>query len=218
MSEEGIETHELREQLEEAKEHAEHAQHGGHDGRAGAAHGGAHTQRGWTLYLSLSTAIIAVFAAIASLQSGAFESEALLKKNEAILTESKATDQWAYFQAKGTKAAIYEAQAESAKGAGGSPELAQKLDARREGYKKEQEEIEKTARELEAEVKARDTEGEEAFHHHHRFALSVTIFQIAIALSAIAALTKRKPLWWVSMAVGAAGAALFLLGFGVLGG
>jgi hypothetical protein len=175
-------------------------------------HGGAGPR--WTLYLSLSTAIIAVFAAVGSLESGANESQALLAKNEAILAQSKATDQWAYFQAKGTKAALFEVQADIAT----TPELAAKMSARGERYKKEQEEIEKEARGLEDEVKKRDAEGEEYFHHHHRFALGVTIFQVSIALSAIAALTRRKQLWWVSMVVGAAGVFYFLKGFDLLGG
>jgi hypothetical protein len=200
---EELETAELREQLEEARERNERGGHGG--GEGGPA---------WTLYLSLSTAIIAVFAAIASLESGANESRALLAKNEAILAQSKATDQWAYYQAKGTKATLFEVQAEIAT----SPEIAAKMSERREKYKKEQEEIEKEARALEKEVKERGEEGEEFFHHHHRFALAVTIFQVSIALAAIAALTRRKPLWWVSMAVGAAGAFYFAKGFGLLGG
>jgi hypothetical protein len=196
MPEESLETHELREKLEEAREHA---QHGGPQ---------------WTLYLSLSTAIIAVFAAIGSLESGANESQALLAKNEAILAQSKATDQWAYYQAKGTKAAIFEVQAEAAS----SRELAAKLGERREKYKKEQDEIEQEARKLEQEVKTHDAMGEDFFHHHHWFALSVTIFQVSIALSAIAALTRRKPLWWVSMLLGIAGALYFAKGFSLLGG
>jgi hypothetical protein len=194
MPEEGLETHELREQMEEARERAEGPR--------------------WTLYLSLSTAIIAVFAAVGSLESGANESRALLAKNEAILAQSKATDQWAYFQAKGTKAAIFEVQAEVAT----APETVAKLKERREAYKKEQDEIQKEAQKLEDEVKARDAEGEEYFHHHHRFALAVTIFQVSIALSAIAALTKHRPLWYVSMVVGAAGVLYFAKGFGLLGG
>jgi hypothetical protein len=194
MPGEGLETHELREQMEEARERAEGPR--------------------WTLYLSLSTAIIAVFAAVGSLESGANESHALLAKNEAILAQSKATDQWAYFQAKGTKAAIFEVQAEVAT----APETVAKLKERREAYKKEQDEIQREAQKLEDEVKAHDAEGEEYFHHHHRFALAVTIFQVSIALSAIAALTKRRPLWYVSMVVGAAGVLYFAKGFGLLGG
>jgi hypothetical protein len=200
MPEEPIETQELREKLEEAKHHLEHGDHG---------EGGR-----WTLYLSLSTAIIAVFAAVAALQSSANESHALLSKNEAILAQSKAGDQWAYFQAKGTKAAIYEVQAEVA----GSPEIAAKMKEHASHYKHEQDEIAKEARALEQEVKDRDAAGEEFFHHHHRFALAVTIFQVSIALAAIAALTRRRPLWYVSMLVGCSGLVFFLKGLGLFGG
>ncbi len=196
MSEEPIETHELREQLEE------HAHHHGEGPR-------------WTLYLSLSTAIIAVFAAVGALQSSNYESHALLAKNEAILSQAKATDQWAWFQAKGMKAAIYEAQAENA--AGNEP-VVKRLEGERDKFRKEQDELKKEADALEAEVKAKGEEGERFFETHHRFALSVTIFQVSIALSAIAALTKRKPLWFVSMIVGATGVLFFLKGFGLLGG
>lgn len=202
MSESPIETHELREQLEESTEHAH-----GH-------HGGGESPQRWTLYLSLSTAIIAVFAAITALQSSSYESKALIAKNDAILAQSKATDSWAYFQAKGMKAAIYEVQAQVTT----SPEQATKLKEQQAKYKAEQDDIEKEARKLEEEVKTQGEVGEEAFHHHHRFALGVTIFQVAIALAAIAALTRRKPLWYVSMLVGASGFVFFLMGFGLLGG
>ena len=101
MTEENLETQEMKAQLEETREHAEHV------------HGSGGDKARWTLHLSLSTAIIAVFAAIASLQSGAAESEALLAKNESILAQAKASDQWAYYQAKNIKMSLYEIQLET---------------------------------------------------------------------------------------------------------
>src|SRR3954468_6191226 len=83
MPDEDLETAELKERIEEGVE------------RALESEGGAGPR--WTLYLSLSTAIIAVFAAIASLESGANSNDAILEKNDAILSQSKASDQWAYF-------------------------------------------------------------------------------------------------------------------------
>ena len=65
----------------------------------------------WIVYLSLSTALIAVLAAIAALESGTYSNQALMQKNEALLTQTKASDQWAYYQAKSVKAAIYATQA-----------------------------------------------------------------------------------------------------------
>jgi hypothetical protein len=205
MTEENLETAELKAQLEETREHAEHAAH--------AAPGGGDKNR-WTLHLSLSTAIIAVFAAIASLQSGAAESAALLSKNESILTQAKASDQWAYFQAKSIKMSLYEVQLETATG----DETIAKFRAKRDKYDHERGEIEREAKALEKDSEEKGKASEEHFHRHHRFALSVTIFQVSIALAAIAALARRRQLWLASMAVGAGGLFYFLKGFGFLGG
>ncbi len=203
MPEEGLETHELREKLDEANEHA-HAAHGG----------GEHHKKsvGWLVQLSLSTALIAVFAAIAALESGSFANDALVEKNEAVLKQSQASDQWAFFQAKGIKSSIYAAQADAL--AISNAEEAHKLQERAKKDTEEQKEIEKKAHELEAEVAEKNKESEHSLHVHHEFAKSVTIFQIAIALSAIAALTRKKPLWFVSLAAGIGGILFFLRGFG----
>ena len=55
MPEEGLETAEISEHVEHAREH-------------GHGHGGG--LEGWIMALSLSTAILAVLAAVASLESG----------------------------------------------------------------------------------------------------------------------------------------------------
>ncbi len=204
MTEENLETQELKAQLEETREHAEHAH----------AHAPEPDKARWTLHLSLSTAIIAVFAAIASLQSGAAESAALLAKNESILAQAKASDQWAYFQAKSIKMSLYEVQLETATG----DDTIAKFRAKRDKYDHERGEVEKEARALEKDSEEKGKASEEHFHRHHRFALAVTIFQVSIALAAIAALARRRPLWLASMAVGAGGLFYFLKGFGLLGG
>jgi acyl-coenzyme A synthetase/AMP-(fatty) acid ligase len=59
---------------------------------------------------SLSTAIIAVIAALASLEAGSTVNEALSKKNDVAVAISKASDQWAFYQAKGIKATVLESQ------------------------------------------------------------------------------------------------------------
>src|ERR1700733_9028390 len=58
---------------------------------------------GWGRYLALTTAIIAVISAIASLQSGTFADKALLEKKSSVLYQSQASDKWSYYQAKGVK-------------------------------------------------------------------------------------------------------------------
>src|SRR5438876_6497809 len=91
MPEDEFETTEFKEKLEEATERAVEQ---------------SERRARWIVYLSFSTAIIAVFAAIAALESGTFSNEALLQKNEALLAQAKASDQWAYYKAKSVKARI----------------------------------------------------------------------------------------------------------------
>ena len=176
MPEEGLETAELREKLEEATEHA----HGG----------GGHKPDPWIVHLSLSTAIIAVFAAIAALESGSYANHALGEKNDAVLAQSQADDEWAYYQAKGIKAALYETQALALKKT--DPELSEKFSKEVERYKHEQKEIEEKAKENTKLVKERQTLGDALFHIHHQFAYAVTIFQVSIAIAAIGALTDPR--------------------------
>jgi len=196
MPEEDLETAELKERIDERLEKSLEEGGGGPS---------------WTLYLSLSTAIIAVFAAIASLQSGANSNDAILEKNEAVLNQSKESDQCAFYQAKGVKAAVVSSEADLL--GASNPELAEKRRGEVRKYKTEQDEIEKLARELSKKVEESNERAERFLERHHRFALSVTMFQVAIALSAIAALTRRKILWYVGLAAGAVGLAMFLRGF-----
>src|SRR3989454_9475532 len=121
MPEDEFETTEFKERLEEATEHAVEA---------------VEQRSRWIVYLSFSTALIAVLAAIAALESGAYSNEALMQKNEALLAQSKASDQWAYYQAKSVKAAIYATQAAALKQT--NPEVAEKAKAETSRYEKEE--------------------------------------------------------------------------------
>src|SRR4030081_528898 len=59
--------------------------------------------------IALSTALFAALAAIAALRAGATVNEALVLKTEATRLQAEASDEWAYYQAKGIKAAVAEA-------------------------------------------------------------------------------------------------------------
>ncbi|MGD0674056.1 MAG: DUF4337 family protein [Polyangiaceae bacterium] len=191
MPEEEIETQDLKERLDEAAEHAEE-----------------HRRAPWLMWLSLSTAVLAVLAAIASLESGSHSNDAILRKDDAILHQSKADDAWGEYQAKSIQATLYTMHADLA----ATADLAAKLrsDAEREGQ--ERREIRRAAEEEQKAVEQFDLASERSLHRHHEFAKSVTIFQVAIALSAIAALTGRKATWWLSLGLGAVGVAFFWSG------
>jgi hypothetical protein len=192
MPEEDLETGELKEHLDHAVEHGEEGPM-------------------WTQYLSVSTAVIAVLAAVASLQSGAYSNDALLAKNDGVLQQAKASDAWSYFQAKGTRATVVATQAEVL--AESNPTAAARMREEATRYRDEQKEIQDKARELEAKVKEDDERAEALLERHHLYARSVTFAQIAIALSAIAALMRKKWLWSVGLAAGAAGFAFMIRGF-----
>ncbi len=196
MPEEEFETTELKEKLDDATERAVEA--------------AEHRSR-WIVYLSFSTALIAVVAAIAALESGTFSNEALIQKNEALLAQAKASDQWAYFQAKSVKATVYTTQAAAAKSS--NPDFAEKAEKEADRYAKEQEEISKTANELEQEVKKDAELSDKSMEHHHRFAYAVTMFQISIALSAVAALSRQKTVWLAGLMISVLGLMYFVDGF-----
>src|SRR6266576_6850227 len=59
--------------------------------------------------IALSTALLAACGAIAALQAGGTVNEALVLKTEAGRLQAEASDQWAYYQAKGIKANVEEA-------------------------------------------------------------------------------------------------------------
>ena len=151
----------------------------------------------WTRYIAVSTAFLAVLAAVGSLQAGKYINEAILEKNDQIGSITKASDKWSYYQAKGIKALI----------------VAKDNPRESERYKKEQEKISEEAKELEKEANHAGQTAAAFVTRHEHFALSVSLFQIAIALSAIAALMRQRRLWLVSLAAGAIGVALLLYGF-----
>ena len=159
--------------------------------------------------IALSTALFAALAAIAALKAGATVNEALVLKTEATRLQAEASDQWAYYQAKGIKAATAEASRTSWLAIAREPpaEYAEK----QKRYGEEQKEIEKKAREKEKERDEKSKEADELLHHHHGFANTVALFQVAIALGAVAALTRSKPVWAASLLLGLAATAVFLI-------
>jgi Domain of unknown function (DUF4337) len=118
-----------------------------------------------------------------------------------MMSQIESSDQWAYYQAKGIKAAVLDAK--MSLGGGASEEDRTKS----ERYQEEQKEIQK-------EANAKQVEAKSNFHQHEIFARSVTMFQIAIAVAAISALTKKRRFWLVSLIFGAAGCVFLALGFG----
>lgn len=161
--------------------------------------------------IALTTAILAALAAVASLRAGGTVNEALVLKNEATTLQAQASDQWAFYQAKGIKSAVAQSSAE----------LLVKLDPARvaafadeaKKYTAQQDTISRQARALESRRDERTREADALLHEHVIYAASVALLQIAIALGAIAALTRSRLVWLGSIGAGVIGAVLFAIGF-----
>jgi hypothetical protein len=176
----------MPEEIEVPVEHLHEAIHEkAHEESHGHAHGGA----GFNMMVALSSAILAVLAAVSALMAGHYA-------NEAMLEQIHASDNWSFFQAKSIKATVLQSKVELLTGLGKSSGAGD--DAKIEQYAKEQKDISKKAKELEA-------ESQHHMNQHQVLARTVTLLQISIALSAIAVLTRKKPLWYLSLLGGAAG-------------
>lgn len=157
--------------LEQTQEHIQHA-----------AHHSEHNQ-GMMTIAALLSAFLAVAAAITALFAGHWA-------NEAMIEQIKASDQWAYYQAKGIKSAIAQMQ--------NDVKASESLQEKIKTYKEEQEQIKEKATELE-------NESHGHLHGHEGLAAAVTIFQVSIALTAIAVLTKKRNFLFMSGAMGIVG-------------
>jgi len=165
----------------------------------------------WLNYLALTTVIFAVCATLSTLKGGGFSTRS-------VISQAQASDQWAYYQSKSIKGYVYELQREKFEmdlktSKGMSRALADDYEKRiatyREKidrYEKEKEEIKKKAEDLE---KRRD----EAQLHSGAFGLAAMFLQIAILLSSIAALMKKKLFWFIGMGGGIIGLLYFFNGF-----
>ncbi len=160
-------------------------------------------------WISLTTALLAVLAAIGSLRAGATVNEALVLKTEATRLQAEASDQWAYYQAKGIKAAVAQS-AQNAWAAAGRPAPGALADQATR-YSAEQGDIQRKAIALEAQRDERSREADRLLEKHHRYATAVALFQIAIALGAIAALTRVRLAWLASLLAGVVGVVMLAI-------
>ena len=78
-------------------------------------------------------------------------------------------------------------------------------------YAREQQEIQALAQAKEHARDEKSAEADRLLERHHGFAYAVALFQIAIALGAVAALTRLPVVWSGSVVVGLVGIVLFAL-------
>jgi len=145
--------------------------------------------------IGLSMAIFAVLLAVATMLSHR-------SHTEEMLLQTRATDQWNFFQAKNIRAHVYEADADLAALLGDrGVQTAADFRAKGERQRAESEKIQHDAEELGKEVevterRARFYDGSELF------------LEAAIVLCSISLLTRARVFWKVSFVAAATGIAV----------
>jgi Domain of unknown function (DUF4337) len=159
---------------------------------------------GWTKYVSLTMVCIAVLAAIATLKGGGFSTRSLKQMNEATFNQAEASDQWSFFEARSIKENLYEIELEHLTAAP-VPDAAAvgKIRDKIAKYEKDKTDITVQAKKYEAARDDARKAAASAAEHSRQMGLSITFFQIAIALGATCLIVKKKPLWIVSSVFGA---------------
>ena len=181
--------------------------HGPHDHELehAAAHSGP---RDFAGRLAVATAIIATVGAVFAYMGGLTQSNAGLYKNDAAIKKTEASNQWNYYQAKSSKQNLAELALELA------PESRRAFyvdEIKR--YKGEKDVIKRDAEKLEKASDEWNQKSDEQIHQHHRWAQATTALQIAIAMAAIALLTKSRWLQFGVFGLSGVGAALGVLAY-----
>jgi hypothetical protein len=177
----------MSEELNELKEHAEHAK-----------------EDPSLAPISVTMAVLAVLVAVVTLLGHRAHTEE-------VVLQAKASDQWAYYQAKNIRRHEDEifsdlASVQTATDAAALAKLREKYSGEAARYKDDQKEIEDKAREMEAEVA---TERNRA----NRYDLAEVFLEVGLVITSITLLSGRRLFWMFGILMGLIGIALAVTGF-----
>jgi hypothetical protein len=179
----------------DAHEHREHAEHA------------AHEHDPFISQVSITIAVLAVLAAAAGSLESVEGGSAITASSAAVLSQDKATDSWAEYQADSLKKHVYTIAAD-----GGGPRADVYRRTASDASEK-QESARSRAKDNEAERDRLDAESASHERRHHWLTGSATITEIGIALSTVAIITRRRQFWFGAMGLGTIGLALLAWAF-----
>ena len=176
--------------VEELHEMEEHAEHSAEDPSL--------------LPVTFTVAVLAVVLAATTLLGHRAHTEELL-------FQSKATDQWAYYQAKSIHEHTYEIfldllSLSAVKDPAQADKVKEKYTQEIERYKEELKEVEAEAHSLEGEVAHEQRKA-------NRFDLGEVCLEAAIVIASLTLLTKRREFWQLGILMGVVGVSVALTGF-----
>jgi len=166
----------------------------------------------WLNYLAFTTVIFAVCATLATFKGGGFSTRS-------VMTQAQASDQWSYYQAKSIKSYLYQMQKDKLElellnlQKSASDEVLSAYKAKIASYKDKTDTYEKEKSEIQDKAKALESVRDEAQLHSKAFGMAVIFLQIAILLSSIAGLMKKREVWYLGTVAGLVGLVFFADGF-----
>lgn len=161
--------------------------------------------------IPISAAIIAVFAALATLFSNHASNSAIAQKNEAILWQSKATDSYNYYEAKRIKLEVNQALLSS--GLVSASEARSRLSAVVQKEDAGSAKVLKLARRQEALSEEHSQLSERSMHSYEWHEIAATLFEVSVVLVSITALTRTRALLVAAGIATAVGVFFFVAGF-----
>jgi Domain of unknown function (DUF4337) len=146
--------------------------------------------------VSLTMAVLAVLVAVVALLGHRAHTEEVVLQN-------KATDEWAYYQAKNIRRHTDElfadlASAMATSDAEKTAQLRQKYQAEADQYRNQQKEIDAEAREIEHETQYERRRAD-------RYDLGEVFLEVGLVVTSITLLSRRRTFWYAGMAAGLIG-------------
>lgn len=161
--------------------------------------------------IPISAAVIAVFAALATLFSNHAANTSIAQKNDAILSQSKAADSYNYYEAKRIKLEVNQAliSAGLASAAGARARLSAVV--RKEDGSSAK--VLKLARQQEALSEEHSRLSERSMHAYEWHEIAATLFEVSVVLVSITALTRTRVLLVAAGIATGIGLFFFVAGF-----
>ena len=177
----------------EELEHHEHAEHAAEAAESGDS---------LILQVTFTIAVLAVAAAISASFETTESDAAIVAKNDAVLAQDQATDEWGFANSKSLRKKVYEIAADQ-----GGPKAG--LYLKSASHEAADEKTAQTqAQSLQDQVKKYLEQSEQFEVRHGRLTVASTLLHMAIAIATLAIILKRKWPWYAALALSAAGVAV----------
>jgi hypothetical protein len=174
----------------EHREHVEHAEHAAESGDSLISQ------------VTFTIAVLAVVAAVAASLETTESDAAISAKNDAVLVQDEATDQWGFANSKSLRKNIYVIAADAA----GPKAAAYAKSAAKESA--DSDKAKAAAQAFEAKRETFLQAGETHEVRHGRLTVASTLLHMAIAIATLAIILHRRWPWYASLALSVGGLAV----------